>query len=165
MLRQDLYQIAHDAYFYAYPIVTMDVTKRAMTKVPSATAKPMHAPVNQFAHVREYPPAEAKSVVRPNFDTLYSVAWVDVEREPMVLSVPDTKGRYYLIEMLDMWTDVFAVVGKRTTGTGKGDYALVSSEFHGSRAFRSRAKSARDFHRCGERRVQLLVAEIDSIRL
>ena len=114
---QATYQLARDAYFYAYPIVSMETTMRQVTNVPNASAIPMRAPINQFAHARAYPKAEDKDVVRFSFDTLDSLAWVDVAREPMVLSVPDTGGRYYLLEMLDMWSDVFAVVGQRTTGT------------------------------------------------
>lgn len=130
--QQEAQAIARDAYQYAYPIVIMDVTMRQATNVPNATTTIMRAPVNQFAHVRSYPPGDAKDVVRINFDTLYSSAWVDVSREPIVLSVPDTNGRYYLLQMLDMWSDVFAVVGKRTTGTKAGSFALVAPGWTGT---------------------------------
>jgi hypothetical protein len=91
----------------------------------------LRAPVNQFAHARTYPHAEDRDVVRYNFDTLYSPAWIDLAPEPIVLSVPDTGGRYYLIPMLDMWTDVFSVVGSRTTGSKAGDFALVAPGWQG----------------------------------
>jgi hypothetical protein len=118
--------LARDAYNYAFPIVLMDITMRQATNVPNAATIPMRAPVNQFAHARAYPKADEKDVVRFNFDTLYSLAWIDVSGEPMVLSVPDTGGRYYLLPMLDMWSDVFAVVGSRTTGTKAGHFAVVA---------------------------------------
>jgi hypothetical protein len=129
---EEAYAIVRDAYLYAYPIASMDATMRQTTNVPNATAVFMRAPVNQFAHLRTYPKADSRDVVRPNFDTVYSSAWVDVTREPIVLSVPDTGGRYYLLPMLDMWTDVFAVVGSRTTGTKAGNYAIVASGWGGT---------------------------------
>jgi len=96
--------------------VTMDLTRRQMTNVP-AGKEPAYGPPNTFNNVTAYPTASDKVVVRPNFDTLYSVAWLDLSKEPVVVSVPDTRGRYYLLPMLDMWTDVFASPGWRTTGT------------------------------------------------
>ncbi|MGH6843094.1 MAG: DUF1254 domain-containing protein, partial [Methylocella sp.] len=124
--------IARDAYLYAYPIVSMDITMRQATNVPDTASVNMRAPVNQFAHARAYPRADEKDVVRFNFDTLYSLAWLDLSREPIILSVPDTEGRYYLLPMLDMWTDVFCVVGSRTTGTKAGTYAIVAPGWSGN---------------------------------
>jgi hypothetical protein len=125
------YALARDAYLYTYPIVSMDITMRQATNVPDAATIIMRAPVNQFAHARAYPAADDKGVVRFNFDTLYSLAWLDLTQEPIILSVPDTEGRYYLLPLLDMWTDVFAVVGSRTTGTKAGAYAIVAPGWSG----------------------------------
>ena len=129
---QQAYEIARDAYVFAYPIVTMDVSMRQSTNVPNANTVPLRAPINQFAHARTYPRVEDRDVVRYNFDTLYSPVWLDLASEPIVLSVPDTGGRYYLLPMLDMWTDVFAVVGSRTTGTKAGNFALVAPGWRGT---------------------------------
>ena len=128
---QQLYDLARDAYLFAYPLVSMDITMQQATNVPDAQTVNMRAPVNQFAHARQYPNADEKDVVRFNFDTLYSFAWLDLDDEALVLSVPDTNGRYYLLPMIDMWTDVFAVVGSRTTGTAAGNYLIVGPQWHG----------------------------------
>jgi hypothetical protein len=128
----ELYGIARDAYVYAFPIVTMDVTMRQMTNVPDAKTVPLRAPVNQLVHARGYPAPDDRTVVRMNFDTLYSMAWLDVSREPMVLSVPDMGDRYYLFQLLDMWTDVFAVPGTRTSGSRAGKFAIVAPGFAGT---------------------------------
>jgi hypothetical protein len=84
----------------------MDVTRKQLSNVEPG--KGLGGPMNSFANVLEYPPADMKVVVRPNFDTLYSSGWLDLTKEPVIVSVPDTGGRYYLLPMLDMWTDVFA---------------------------------------------------------
>src|SRR5271168_4872700 len=101
---QDAHSIGVMAYLYFYPLVTMDITRRQLTNV--AKPEDIHTPMNTFASLSEFPPADMKVVVRPNFDTLYSSAWLDLAKEPMIVSVPDTGGRYYLLPMLDMWTDV-----------------------------------------------------------
>ncbi|ADJ27130.1 DUF1254 domain-containing protein [Nitrosococcus watsonii] len=131
MSPEQVKSLARDAYLYAYPLVLMDITMHQATNVPDAASVAMRAPVNQFAHFREYPDANTKDVVRFNFDTLYSFAWLDVSKEPMVISLPDMHGRYYLMPMLDMWTDVFAVPGTRTTGDKAGNYAIAAADWSG----------------------------------
>jgi hypothetical protein len=122
--------IGIEAYVFAYPLVLMELTRRQMTNLPVGQ-KPGFGPTGAFVHVREFPPAEFRAVVRPNFDTLYSVAWLDLTGEPVIISVPDTAGRYYLLPLLDMWTDAFAVPGSRTTGTGAADFAVVPEGWRG----------------------------------
>ena len=122
--------IGVDAYIYLYPLVTMDITRRQLTN--EMPGKGMGGPMNSFVNIPAYPTAEMRAVVRPNFDTLYSSGWLDLTREPMIVSVPDTNGRYYLLPMLDMWTDVFASPGWRTTGTGAGNFAVVPPAWTGS---------------------------------
>jgi hypothetical protein len=126
---QEAYEIARDAYVYFYPLVLMDVTRAVVTNADPG--RPYARPMNGFAHLRAFPPPSFRAVVRPNFDTLYSAVWLDLSKEPVIVSVPDTGGRYYLLQMLDMWTDVFAVVGKRTTGTAAGDYAVTMADWRG----------------------------------
>lgn len=118
-----------EAYIYGYPLVTMEMTRRVMTNVekPAAT----RAPMGQFARVRQYPDASFRDVTAPNADTLYTTAWIDVGAEPWVLCLPDAQDRYYLFPMLDGWTNVFQVPGKRTTGTGPQKYAITGPSWKG----------------------------------
>jgi hypothetical protein len=120
---QEVYAIGVDAYLYFYPLVTMDITRKQLSNVEPG--KGFGGPMNTFFNIAEYPTAEMRAVVRPNFDTLYSSSWLDLTKEPVIVSVPDTGGRYYLLPMLDMWTDVFASPGWRTTGTQVGQFIVV----------------------------------------
>jgi hypothetical protein len=121
---EDARAIGVEAYLYFYPLVTMDLTRRQLTNVEPGKGG-LGGPPNTFVNIPKYPSADMKVVVRPNFDTLYSSAWLDITGEPVIVSVPETNGRYYLLPMLDMWTNVFASPGWRTTGTQAGNFAIV----------------------------------------
>lgn len=119
-----------EAVVYGLPLVIMDLTRAKTTNV--ARPHGFVAPTNQFIHVRGFPDASFKDIVRANVDTLYSSAFLDLRAEPIVLSVPDTKGRYYLMPMLDAWTNVFASPGKRTTGTKAARFAITGPGWSGT---------------------------------
>ncbi|MQU93849.1 DUF1254 domain-containing protein [Sinorhizobium meliloti] len=121
---EEAHAIAVEAYVYFYPLISMDVTRKQLTNT-EAKEGGIGGPSNRFNNIREFPPADMKVVVRPNFDTLYSSAWLDLTKEPVVISAPNTGGRFYLLPMLDMWTDVFAAPGWRTTGTAVGNFLIA----------------------------------------
>lgn len=122
-------EIGIEAYVYGYSLVTMEITRRVMTNV--ATPQGAHAPMGQFLLMRKYPDAAFKDVTAPNADTLYSTTWLDLSKEPYVLSLPDMDYRYFLMPMLSGWTDVFEVPGRRTTGTKAQSYAITGPGWTG----------------------------------
>jgi hypothetical protein len=123
--------IAVDAYVYLYSLMTINITRQQFTNI-EAGKELGKGPPNMFVNVPAYPPGDYKGVVRSNFDTLYSLAWLDLSKEPMIVSAPDAKGRYYLLPMLDMWTDVFASPGWRTTGTEAASWAVTAPGWTGT---------------------------------
>ncbi|MGC1386083.1 MAG: DUF1254 domain-containing protein, partial [Candidatus Acidiferrales bacterium] len=124
------FETAKDAYIYAYPLITMELTRRVSTNLAAPAGT--FAPMGQFAKLRAYPNASFNAVTAPNADTLYTILWLDLTKEPWVISIPDLHGRYALFPMLDGWTDVFQVPGKRTTGTAAQKYAITGPGWSGS---------------------------------
>jgi hypothetical protein len=123
-------EIAIEAYIYAYPLVTMELTRRVSTNVekPEGAA----APMGQFAKLRQYPAVDNHAVTAPNADTLYTIVWLDVSKEPWIVSIPDMKDRFFLFPMLDGWTNVFQDPGKRTTGMKAQKYAITGPGWSGT---------------------------------
>ncbi|MBB6095927.1 hypothetical protein HNQ60_004818 [Povalibacter uvarum] len=117
-------EIAAEAYVYAYPMVIAELTRRVSLGVRGV-------PMNQFDHRRAFPDANFTAIVRPNADTLYSILWFDLSREPLIINVPDSAGRYYLLQMMDMWTDTFDVPGSRTTGNHAQTLVLATTDWKG----------------------------------
>lgn len=116
------------AYLYGFPLVfNLEQVSRLITDGIGAMPS---APFNSFAHGRSLAGPQ-DTFVTINNDTVYSMAAIDVSVGPILLHVPDADGRYYVLQFVDAWTDNFAYVGHRATGTGAGDYLLVPSDWTG----------------------------------
>jgi hypothetical protein len=126
----EAHKLGVEAYVFGYPLVLMDVTRQVMTAASRVSAG--KAPVNQIVHLREFPDYTFTDVVSPNADTLYSSSWMDLTKEPIILSVPAAGKRYYLLPLLDAWTNVFASPGTRTTGEDKADFAITGPRWSGT---------------------------------
>lgn len=132
-------------YVYGFPLVIADVTREISTTAPPPTG----TPVNRICHARRFPDASTfVKAARTGLDALFTSAWLDLAAGPIVLSVPDTHGRHYVLALLDLWTDVFASIGKRTTGTGPASFLIVGPDWSGeapagvTRTFRSPTRFA-----------------------
>lgn len=121
--------LAEEVYLFGYPLITMEYTKRVMTNTETAGTK--LAPVGQFGRMRSYPTPEDKEVTAPNADTYYTLAWLDLSKEPMVMVKPDFGDRYYLLPMLSGWTDVYSVPGSRTEGEAARTYLITGPGWKG----------------------------------
>ena len=119
------------SYVYGYPLVMMDVTRKVLTAAPAPNATGTAAPINQLARMPTYVSPDFKNVVRISLNSLWTTGFVDL-KEPVVLTVPDNKDRYYVFSVMNMWTDVFASVGTRTTGTGAGNFLFAGPDWKGT---------------------------------
>jgi hypothetical protein len=126
---QELHSIASDTYVFGYPLVLVDLTRTVSLTTSSSLFE--RASLNRLVHSRAFPDHTFHDVVSPNADTLYSTAWIDLTQGPVVLGVPEMDGRYYVMQLLDAWTNVFADPGTRTTGQGRHDFAIVGPGWSG----------------------------------
>jgi hypothetical protein len=121
---------AVDAYLYGYPLITFDIARMQQTNVAVPDAE--HAPMGQMIRMRTYPAVDNHCCAAPNADTLYTEAWLDVSKEPSVLSIPDMGNRYYIIPMLDGYSEVFRVASPATTGYKAQTYAITGPGWAGT---------------------------------
>jgi hypothetical protein len=125
-------QIAEDAYIYGYSLITTEVTRIQGTNISKADPDKLGAPMNSFANVPRYPPADYRGVSAPNADTLYSLAWLDLS-EPVVFSHPDMGSRFYLFEMVDLWmSDLESSPSARTAGGAAANYLITGPGWNGT---------------------------------
>ena len=122
--------IAVDAYVYGYPLVTFDTVRKQQTNVAKPDAE--HAPMGQMIKMRSYPAVDNHCCAAPNADTLYTEVWLDVSKEPWIFGIPDMGDRYYIMPMLDGWSEVFEVAGSRTTGGKAQTYAITGPGWSGT---------------------------------
>jgi hypothetical protein len=122
--------IAVDAYVYGYPLVTFDMMRKQQTNVAAPDAE--HAPMGQLIKMRTYPAVDNDCCAAPNADTLYTIVWLDVSVEPWIVSIPDMGDRYYIVPMLDGYSEVFHVDSLGTTGSKAHTYAITGPGWSGT---------------------------------
>jgi len=128
-------QIAAAAYVYGYPLVYMDVLKEHQTAVPAMDPARGVGPVNQILRAYQVPIDKFQYKSAASYvitDASYIGAWLDLTKEPVVLSVPASNGRYYVMMLEDAWTNDLLPVGPRTTGDGPGNFAIVGPGWNGT---------------------------------
>lgn len=124
------YVRAMEAYVYGFPLVITDLTRQVETAMP--TAGELAAPINQFSRVRGYIPWDFKNVVRVSFNSLWSWAALDLQKEPLVISFPDGQGIPTAFRLVNEWTDVYGTGGSRQPDANAGDYLIVGPGWNGS---------------------------------
>lgn len=131
MTTDEVLQTLGQIYVYGYPLILSDLTKKTITSVDRPDADRPLAPVNQLGHYRKFPDSKTRAVVKPNVDTYYTISWFDLNEEPQLLTMPATE-RYYLLQFLDAYSNVFGSLGPRTTGTGAQQFLIAGPDWKGT---------------------------------
>ncbi|HWR94415.1 MAG TPA: DUF1254 domain-containing protein [Flavobacterium sp.] len=124
--KQDL---VREAYIYGYPLITMDLVRKQETNV--AFPDDSHAPMGQLIKMRTYPAVDNHTAAAPNAETLYTMVWYDLSKEPWIFSIPEIDNRYYIMPMLSAFNEVFYVAGSRATGQKSQTYVLTGPGWKG----------------------------------
>ncbi|MDV2983840.1 UNVERIFIED_CONTAM: DUF1254 domain-containing protein, partial [Methylobacteriaceae bacterium AG10] len=121
--------IASEAYLYSYAMLYNYKTLFQQVHDPSFPG--YIGGFNRYRHYsRGFTPADT-DIVSPSNDTPYSWAWIDLRAEPMVVSVPASSDRYYVLQWFDLYTHNFAYIGSRATGTEAGHYLFKPPGWNG----------------------------------
>ncbi len=127
---EEAVRIAVDSYIYGYPLVTFDMARRQQTNVAAPDGE--HAPTGQLIKMRSYPAVDNHCCAAPNADTLYTIAWLDVSAEPWIFGIPEMGDRYYIMPMLDGFSEVVKVASASTTGGRAQKYAITGPGWSGT---------------------------------
>jgi hypothetical protein len=123
--------IAEEAYIYAFPM--MENYRTMYVQAIDRTAPGYSAPFNELVHKTQLLGPEFKDIVRPNNDTMYSLAWLDLRAQPIIITVPEIKNRYYSVQLVDMFTHNLGYIGTRATGTEAGSYVVAGPQWEGTK--------------------------------
>ena len=121
---------AVDAYIYGYPLITFDMARKQQTNVDRPDEQ--HAPMNQMIKMRTYLPIDNHCCAAPNADTLYTIAWLDVYNEPLILTIPEIKDRYYIVPLLDGFSEVIKVISSINDGSKAQTLAITGPGWSGT---------------------------------
>lgn len=125
---------AVNAYIYGYPLLMFGVTGRTATTVMNPGDRLGGAPLNQFGKEPRLPDYTFTAVVLPSTTTLYTSAFLNLKAEPVILHIPNMEGRFFIMQMLDAWTEVSPRSPSPRLQSQPGDYALVGPDFIGTPA-------------------------------
>ncbi len=130
--KDSVVSLAKAAFIFSMPLALMDMTRKKVTDIVKVKDGELKAPINQLAIATQFPNAKFRDVVRPNADTYYHTGFLNLGMDALVLTVPNTNGRYYLLPMLDAYGNVFSSPGKRTTGTLADTFLITGPKWTGT---------------------------------
>ncbi|MGR9212181.1 DUF1254 domain-containing protein [Rhizobium leguminosarum] len=129
--RKEATEIAKEAYVYGVPMISMYSTMHAFSIDPKSPE--YKGPFNSVLNIARVFTSQDKGFVTPNSDTPYTFMGLDLRAEPMVITVPKIEAnRYFVFQLMDLYTFNFDYIGTRATGSGGGDYMIAGPDWKGS---------------------------------